>query len=84
MNFFDPSKLTGVRSVGHRCLFWAMGMPKRPKIGHVKTSGEEMVNDEVSQPQEGNQGQEGGPQVPLLSHGSEIKSPNWECWDYRT
>ena len=24
--FFDPLKLTGVRLVGHRCLFYAMGM----------------------------------------------------------
>ena len=43
-----------------------------------------MTNDEVSQPQEGDQGQVGGPQVPLLGHGNEIKSPNWACRDYRT
>ena len=80
----DLLMLTRVRLVGHRCLFQAVGMTKKPRIGDDRTSGQEMANDEVSQPQEGNQGQDGGPQVPLLSHGSEIKSPNWECWDYRT
>ena len=40
------------------------------------TSGQEMANDKVSKPQEGDQGQVGGPQVPLLGHGNEIKSPN--------
>ena len=33
----DPLKLTGVRSVGHRCLFYAVGMTKRPQIGHSDT-----------------------------------------------
>ena len=27
------------------------------------------------------QDQVGGPQVPLLGHGNEIKSPNWACRD---
>ena len=45
-------------------------MTKRPRIGHDGTSRQEMANDKVSQPQEGDQGQVGGPQVPLLSHGS--------------
>ena len=35
-----------------------------------------MENEKVSQPQEGDQGQVGGPQVPLLGHGIEIKSLN--------
>ena len=56
-------------------------MAKRPRIGHDGTSGQEMANDKVSQPQEGNLDQVGGPQVPLLSHGSEIKSPNRACRD---
>ena len=59
-------------------------MTKRPGIGQDWTSGQEMANDKVSQPQEGDQGQVGGPQVPLLGHGNEIKSPNWACRDYRT
>ena len=61
-----------------------MGITKRPKIGHDGTSGQEMTNDKISQPQEGDQGQVGGPQVPLLGHGSLIKSPNWACRDCRT
>ena len=59
-------------------------MTKRPQIGHDGTSGQEMGNGKVRQPQEGDQGQVGGPQVPLLGHGNEIKSPNWACRDYRT
>ena len=59
-------------------------MTKRPRIGHDGISGQEMANDKVSQPQEGDQGQVGGPQVLLLSHGSEIKSQNWACRDYGT
>ena len=58
-------------------------MTKRPRIGHDGTSGQEMANDKVSQPQEGDQGQVGGPQVPLLGHGSDIKSPKWACREYR-
>ena len=56
-------------------------MTKRPRIGHDGTSAKEMANDKVIQPQEGNQGQVSGSQVPLLSHGSEIKSPNSACRD---
>ena len=48
-------------------------MTKRPRIGHDGTSGQEMAIDKVSQPQEGDQGQDGVPQVPLISHGSEIE-----------
>ena len=73
----DPLKLTGVRLVGHRCLFQAVGMTKKPRIGQDWTSGQEMFNDKVSQPQEGGQGQVGGPQGPLLGHGSDLKCPNW-------
>ena len=36
-------------------------------------------NDEVTQPLQGDQGQVGGPQVPLLGHGDEIETPNWAC-----
>ena len=72
----DPSKLTRVRSVGHRCLFWAVGMTKRPKIGHDETSGQEMTNDEVRKHVQGGQGQDGGPQVPLLGYRNDIKIPN--------
>ena len=43
-----------------------------------------MANDKVCQPHEGDKGQVDGPQVPLLSHGSEIKSPNWACREYKT
>ena len=64
--------MTRARSEDHRCLFQAMEMTKRPRIGHDGTSGEEMTNDKISQPQEGDQGQVGGPQVPLLGHGSDI------------
>ena len=35
-----------------------------------------MENDEVSQPQQGDQGQVGGPQVPLSGHGDEIENQN--------
>ena len=53
-----------------------MGMTKRPQIGHDGTSGREMTNNEVGQNVEGGQGQDGGPQVPLLGHGNDIKTPN--------
>ena len=53
-----------------------MGMTKRPQIGHDGTSRQEMTNIEVGQHVEGGQGQDGGPQVPLLGHGNEIESPN--------
>ena len=49
-----------------------MGMTKRPKIGHVKTSGEEMAYDEVGQCLQGGQGQVDGPQVSLPGLGNEI------------
>ena len=58
-------------------------MTKRPRIGHYGTSGQEVANDMVSQPQEGDQGQVGGPQAPLLGHGDEIENPNLACRDYR-
>ena len=80
-NFFDPSKLTGVRLVGQRCLFQAVGMTKKPRIGHDGTSGEEMANDKIGQPQEDDQGQVGGPQVPLLGRGDEKETQNWACRD---
>ena len=53
-----------------------MGMTKRPQFGHDRTIGQEMTNDEVGQHLQGGQGQVGGPQVPLLASGNEIKSPN--------
>ena len=59
-------------------------MTKRPQIGHDRTSGQEIANDEVGQHLQGGQGQVGGPQVPLLGHGNEIKSPNWAYRDCRT
>ena len=52
-----------------------MGMTKRPHIGHDGSSGQEMTNDEVGQHVKGGQGQDGGPQVPLLGH--EVESPDW-------
>ena len=45
-------------------------------MGMPGTSGQEMTNDEVGQHVEGGQGQDGGPQVPLIGHGNEIKCPN--------
>ena len=75
-NFFDPSKLTGVRLVGQRCLFQAVGMTKKPRIGHDGTSGEEMANCEVNLHLQRGQGLVGGPQVPLLGHGDKVESPN--------
>ena len=59
-------------------------MTKRPEIGHVGTSSQEIPNEEVSQRLQGGQGQVGGPQLPLLCHGNEIKSPNWACRDPMT
>ena len=43
-----------------------------------------MTSDEFKQHVEGGQGQDGGPQVPLLGHGDEIESPNWACRNCRT
>ena len=51
-------------------------------MGHVGTIGHEIKTDKVSQPQEGDQGQVGGPQVPLPGHGDEIENPNWASRDY--
>ena len=59
-------------------------MTKRSQIGHDGTSRQEITNIEVGQHVEGGQGQDGGPQVPLLGHGNEIKSSNWACRDFRT
>ena len=85
MTAINLRKVTRARSVDHRCLFQAVGMTKRPQIGHDDgTIRQEMANDKVSQSQKGDQGQVGVPQVPLLSHGNEIKSPNWACRDCRT
>ena len=53
-------------------------MTKRPKIGHDGTNGQEMANHEVYQHLQGGQGQDGGPQVPLLGYGDEVETPNWE------
>ena len=50
----------------------------------VATIGQEIQNDKVSQPQEGDQGQVGGPEVPLPGHGDEIENPNWASRVYRT
>ena len=72
----DIRLVTRDRPVDHRCLFKAMGMTKRSQIGHDGTSRQEMTNDEVSQHVKGGQGQDSGPQVPLLGHGIEIKSLN--------
>ena len=52
-------------------------MTKRPQIGHDGTSGQEMANDKVSKPQEGDRGQVGGPQVPLLGRGDDKETQNW-------
>ena len=51
-------------------------MTKGPQIGHVRARRQEKANDEVGQHVEGGQGQDGGPQGPLLAHGNEIKSQN--------
>ena len=53
-----------------------MGMTKRPQIGHDGTSRQEMTNYEVGQHVEGGQGQDGGPQVPLLGHGYKVDCQN--------
>ena len=66
-------KVTSGRSVDQRCLFQAMGMRYRNQIGHVGTIRHEIKTDKVSQPQEGDQGQVGGPQVPLPGHGDEME-----------
>ena len=50
---------------------------------HVKTSGEEMAYDKVSQHLQGGQGQLGGPQVLLLDHGYKIECPNWAFRDHK-
>ena len=59
-----------------------MGVKLRAKIWHVGTRGYEIKTDKVSQPQEGDQGQVGGPQVPLPGHGDEIENQNWASRDY--
>ena len=58
-------------------------MTKRPHIGHVGTSGQEMAHNEVSQCLQGGQGQVSGPLVLLLGHGDEVQRPNWVCRDYK-
>ena len=76
MRSYNLRKVTRARLVEHRCLFQAMRTRQRTQIGHVGTVGLEIENDEVIKPQEGDQGQVGGQQVPLLGHGNEINSPN--------
>ena len=79
MTALNLRKVTRARSVEHRCLFQAVGMTKRPQIGHVGNTGQEMANDEVRQHLLDGQGQVGGLQVPLLGHGDEIEDQNWVC-----
>ena len=38
-----------------------------------------MENYEISQPHQGDQGQAGVPQVPLLGHVGEIETLDWAC-----
>ena len=52
-------------------------MAKRPQIGHDRTSGQEIANDEVGQHLQGSQDQVGGPQVPLLGPRDDKETPNW-------
>ena len=59
-------------------------MTKRPQFGLDGTNGQEMTNDEVGQHVKGGQGQDGGPQVPLLGHGNELWSPNWASMEHGT
>ena len=61
-----------------------MGVRKRAQIGHVGTRGHEIKTEKVNQPQEGDQGQVCGPQVPLPGHGDEIKNCNLASRVYRT
>ena len=77
-------RVNRVRSVDHRCLFQAMGMRYRTKIGHVGTSGQGIKNVEVGQHLIGGQGHVGGPNVPLVGHVYEFKSLNWSYRDCRT
>ena len=59
-------------------------MMKRPKIGHLGTSGQETADDDVGQCIQDVQGKVSGPQVPLRSHGNEIRNSNRACKDSRT
>ena len=47
MRLANTYKVARAGSVDHKCLFWVMGMTKRPKIGLDGTNGQEMTNDEV-------------------------------------
>ena len=78
------SKVARARSVDHRCLFWGWERDSKIQIGHKGTIGHNIANDEVIQTLEGIQGPVGVPQVPLLAHVDEIKTPNWTCRDYWT
>ena len=49
------------------------------QIGYVVTIRYDMTDYDVSQHMHGSQGQDGGPQVPLLGHGDEVESPNRDC-----
>ena len=59
-------------------------MTKRPRIWHDGASGQKMANYEVDLRLQGDQGQAGVPQVPLLGHGDEVESTLWACRDYWT
>ena len=48
-------------------------MTKRPRFEDDGTSVQEMADDKVSQPQESDQGQVGGPEVPLPGHGQGVQ-----------
>ena len=52
--------------------------------GLVEGMRENILNEEFFGFINIHQDQVGGPQVPLLGHGSDMKSPNWACRDSRT
>ena len=51
---------------------------------HIVYRSTHQENDEVIQPEEGDQGQVDGPWVPLPGHGDEIENPNWATRNYKT
>ena len=56
----------------------------RLKLGRmIEGTGENVLAKEFFGSDEVNRGQVGGPQVPLLGHGNEMKSPNWAFRDYK-
>ena len=60
----------------HRSIFQAMSMQQRTENWYIGIIGHKKANNEVVRHLQGDQGQVGVPQVPILGHEDAIETPN--------